>query len=160
MAESRQLLQLQRQVLQETEVGMAAEESLKKLSYKVTIVAIKIIPVLIAALMLIRSILECIGFDVTWLSYICGMSLLPLLFLYLVSYTFRFCAYHRMFLHYIVVNDGINYFDYYVGIPLSYRGLLVTHFIIVGVFLLIILYLHQKWKEEQKNISLNSLREP
>ena len=44
---------------------MDAEESLRKLSYKVTIVAIKIIPVLIAALMLLRSILECAGYDMT-----------------------------------------------------------------------------------------------
>ena len=123
---------------------MAVEESLNKLSYKVTIVAIKVIPILIATLMLLRSVLECLEFDVTWLSYICGMSLLPLLFLYLVSYTFRFCAYHRMFLHYIVVNDSINYFDYYVGIPLSYYSLLTLQFIVAGIFLLIILYLHQK----------------
>ena len=123
---------------------MAVEESLNKLSYKVTIVAIKVIPILIATMMLLRSVLFCLEIDVAWLSYICGMSLLPILFLYLVSYTFRFCAYHRMFLHYIVVNDVLNYIDYYIGIPLSYRSLLVLHFIIAGIFLLFILYLHQK----------------
>lgn len=123
---------------------MAVEESLNKLSYKLTIVAIKIIPILIAALMFSRSVLECLEIDATWISYICGMSLLPILFLYLVSYTFRFCAYHRMFLHYIVVNDAINYIDYYFIIPLSFHGLLVMHFIIAGIFLFIILHLHQR----------------
>ena len=135
---------------------MDAEESLSRVLYKAVIVAIKIIPILIATLFLVRSILSCIEVDVTWLSYLCGMSLIPLLFMYLVSYAFKFCTYHRMFLHYIVVNDTINYIDYYIGIPLQYHELLRLHIIIAGIFLLLIIYYHQKWKKEQRNISLNS----
>ena len=135
---------------------MDAEESLSRVLYKAVIVAIKIIPILIATLFLVRSILSCIEVDVTWLSYLCGMSLIPLLFMYLVSYAFKFCTYHRMFLHYIVVNDTINYIDYYIGIPLQYHELLRLHIIIAGVFLLLIIYYHQKWKKEQRNILLNS----
>lgn len=135
---------------------MDAEESLSRVLYKAVIVAIKIIPILIATLFLVRSILSCIDVDVTWLSYLCGMSLIPLLFMYLVSYAFKFCTYHRMFLHYIVVNDTINYIDYYIGIPLQYHELLRLHIIIAGIFLLLIIYYHQKWKKEQRNILLNS----
>ena len=135
---------------------MDAEESLSRVLYKAVIVAIKVIPILIATLFLVRSILSCIEVDVTWLSYLCGMSLIPLLFMYLVSYAFKFCTYHRMFLHYIVVNDAINYIDYYIGIPLQYHELLKLHIIIAGIFLLLIIYYHQKWKKEQRNILLNS----
>ena len=135
---------------------MDAEESLSRVLYKAVIVAIKIIPILIATLFLVRSILSCIEVDVTWLSYLCGMSLIPLLFMYLVSYAFKFCTYHRMFLHYIVVNDAVNYIDYYIGIPLQYHELLRLHIIIAGIFLLLIIYYHQKWKKEQRNILLNN----
>jgi hypothetical protein len=135
---------------------MDVEESLSRVLYKEVIVAIKVIPILIATLFLVRSILSCIDVDVTWLSYLCGMSLIPLLFMYLVSYAFKFCTYHRMFLHYIVVNDAINYIDYYIGIPLQYHELLRLHIIIAGIFLLLIIYYHQKWKKEQRNILLNS----
>ena len=135
---------------------MDAEESLSRVLYKAVIVAIKVIPILIATLFLVRSILSCIDVDVTWLSYLCGMSLIPLLFMYLVSYAFKFCTYHRMFLHYIVVNDAINYIDYYIGIPLQYHELLRLHIIIAGIFLLLIIYYHQKWKKEQRNILLNN----
>jgi hypothetical protein len=135
---------------------MDVEESLSKVLYKAVIVAIKVIPILIAILFLIRSILSCIDIDVTWLSYICGMSLIPILFMYLVSYAFKFCSYHRMFLHYIVVNDALNYIDYYIGIPLQYTDLLKMHIIIAGIFMLIIIYQHQKWIKEQRNILLNS----
>ena len=123
---------------------MGAEESLNKLSYKLTIVAIKILPILIAALMFLRSVLYCLQIELFEISHICGMSLLTILFLYLVSYTFQFCAYHRMFLHYIVVVEALNYIDYYIGIPLSYSELLRVHIILAGIFLYIILYLHQK----------------
>ena len=135
---------------------MDVEESLSRVLYKAVIVAIKIIPILIATLFLVRSILSCVDVDVTWLSYLCGMSLIPLLFMYLVSYAFKFCTYHRMFLHYIVVNDAINYIDYYIGIPLQYHELLRLHIIIAGIFLLLIIYYHQKWKKEQRNILLNN----
>lgn len=135
---------------------MDVEESLNKVLYKAVIVAIKVIPILIATLFLIRSILSCIDIDVTWLSYVCGMSLIPILFMYLVSYAFKFCSYHRMFLHYIVVNDALNYIDYYIGIPLQYNDLLKMHIIIAGIFMLIIIYQHQKWIKEQRNILLNS----
>lgn len=135
---------------------MVVEESLSKVLYKAVIVAIKVIPILIATLFLIRSILSCIDIDVTWLSYVCGMSLIPILFMYLVSYAFKFCSYHRMFLHYIVVNDALNYIDYYIGIPLQYNDLLKMHIIIAGIFMLIIIYQHQKWIKEQRNILLNS----
>ena len=135
---------------------MDVEESLSRVLYKAVIVAIKVIPILIATLFLVRSILSCIEVDVTWLSYLCGMSLIPLLFMYLVSYAFKFCTYHRMFLHYIVVNDAINYIDYYIGIPLQYHELLRLHIIIAGIFLLLIIYYHQKWKKEQRNILLNN----
>lgn len=135
---------------------MDVEESLSKVLYKAVIVAIKVIPILIAILFLIRSILSCIDIDVTWLSYVCGMSLIPILFMYLVSYAFKFCSYHRMFLHYIVVNDVLNYIDYYIGIPLQYNDLLKMHIIIAGIFMLIIIYQHQKWIKEQRNILLNS----
>lgn len=138
---------------------MGAEESLNKLSYKLTIVAIKVLPILIAALIFLRSVLYCLQIELFEISHICGMSLLTILFLYLVSYTFRFCAYHRMFLHYIVINDAINYVDYYIGIPLDYHELLKLHFIIAGICLFIALYLHQRWLKEQKNTSLNSLKE-
>ena len=55
------------------------------------------------------------------LSYIGGISVIPLVFLYLASYMFRFCEYHRMFLHYIVFTWIINITDDYVGIPIMYH---------------------------------------
>lgn len=89
-----------------------------------------------------NTILSYFCIDLVILSIIGGMSLLPLLFLYISSYVFKFCAYHRMFLHYIVVNDCINYLDYYMENGLcEARTFLLLQIIVAGVFMYIILYL-------------------
>ena len=58
---------------------------------------------LLAFITLLNSILSYFNIDLVILSYIGGVSLIPILFIYITSYTFKFCEYHRMFLHYIVV---------------------------------------------------------
>lgn len=50
-----------------------------------------------------------------------------------------------MFLHYIVVNTGLNTYDLYVGIPLeSDREVISMYIAIACIFLFIILYLYVK----------------
>ena len=123
---------------------MAVEESLNKNLYKIELGLLKIIPMLLAGIYLANSILSYLGIDIILLSAFGGMSVLPLLFLYITSYCFRFCEYHRMFLHYILFNDIINYIDYLYSIPISDKHLFVLHIISAGVFLFIILYLKLK----------------
>lgn len=66
--------------------------------------------------------------------------------MYLSATVFRFCLYHKMFLHYILVTDIINIIDYYVGIPIEDLELLMIHGTITGLFLFVILYLYVKRK--------------
>ena len=72
------------------------------------------------------------------------MSLLPWLFILIATHVFRFCAYHRMFLYYILVSSIISTIDYYIGIPLSTFNILALNFIVAGVFLFLILYMYVK----------------
>lgn len=122
---------------------MAVEESLRsKTLYKIELYLIKIIPMTIAGIYLTNTILSYFCIDLPILSLIGGMSLLPLLFLYISSYVFRFCAYHRMFLHYIVINDVSSYFDYYTdGVFFSNRAFFLAQIIIAGIFMYVIAYL-------------------
>lgn len=121
---------------------------INKTLHKFTILVLKFIPMLLALTSLINTILSCFDIDVPALSYIGGVSLLPLIFLYLSSYAFHFCTYHRMFLHYVVVTEGINIIDYYWGFPISDRGMLMLYVVIAGIFLFLILYYHQKCKKD------------
>jgi uncharacterized integral membrane protein len=80
-----------------------AESSVNKHLYKTFLYIMKIIPMTIAILSILNSVLSYFNINVVLFSYIGGISILPLIFLYLTSYVFSFCSYHRMFLHYISI---------------------------------------------------------
>lgn len=117
-----------------------------KLLYKITVIVLKILPMLLAFITLLNSILSYFNIDLVILSYIGGVSLIPILFIYITSYTFKFCEYHRMFLHYIVVTWIINIIDLYIGIPINDLKYLCLQMIIAGISLFLILYFYLKRK--------------
>ena len=120
------------------------EANLNKALYKIQLYLIKVIPMVMAFISLVNTVFSYYDVDLPILSYIGGYSILTILFLYLASYVFKFCEYHRMFIHYIVVNWALNIYDAYIGIPLNDRGLLITYLTVTGIFLFIILYLYVK----------------
>lgn len=127
------------------------ENSLRsKHLYKIELYLLKVMPMLLAAIYLINTVLSYCDIIVPALSYIGSLSFIPLIFMYVSSYVFRFCSYHRMFLHYIVVNDLINLVDYYYTLPISDWELFILHMSIAGVLLFIILYLYVK--SNSKNV--------
>ena len=119
---------------------------MNKLLYKVTVIVLKILPMLLAFITLLNSILSYFNIDLVILSYIGGVSLITILFIYVVSYTFKFCEYHRIFLHYIVVTWIINIIDLYIGIPINDLEYLCLQMIVAGISLFIILYFYLKRK--------------
>ena len=76
---------------------------MNKLLYKTTVIVLKILPMLLAFITLLNSILSYFNIDLVILSYIGGVSLITILFIYVASYTFKFYEYYRIFLYYIVV---------------------------------------------------------
>lgn len=99
---------------------------------------------LFAGLSLLNTILSYFDINAFILSYIGSVSILTLLFMYLSSVVFKFCAYHRMFIHYTTVNWVINIIDYYIGIPISDWSMFILYMGITGLFLFLILYLKFK----------------
>lgn len=123
---------------------MAAGASLNKPLYKIELYLLKVIPMIMAALHLASTTLFYFGIDPEILSYLGGVSFLTLGFLYLSSYVFKFCEYHRMFLHYVVVINLISIYDTYIGIPVTDGALFIINTSIAGIFLFIILYLKKR----------------
>ena len=100
---------------------------------------------MVTALMyLINTLFACVGIDIPVFSYIGGMSLLPWLFIWVATFVFRFCIYHRMFLYYILATNIIDTIDYYIGIPVTTFSLLMVHIVVAGIFLFLILYFYVK----------------
>lgn len=128
------------------EEDMEKEEKLNKIFYRIELYLIKIIPIAIALIALLNTILSYFYIEVPLLSYIGGVSLFELMFLYLSSYVFKFCIYHRLPIHYITINWLLNIYDYYIGIPLSNKNLFLMYMIITGITILLILYFKFKKK--------------
>lgn len=98
---------------------MEERKVITKRLYKVELIILKFIPMLLALLYFLNTVLPYFNVDVRVFNYLGGLSLIPLIFLYVSSYVFRFCFYHRIFLHYIVINYCITVYDEYIGIPLD-----------------------------------------
>lgn len=118
--------------------------------YKLFLEFLKVIPMVMAGLYLMNTVLSYFDIDYSTISYFAGIGLIPWIFILLASYTLRFCEYHRMFLWYILVNNIVCLIDDNYGLHVSDRGYLVLHFIVAGVFLFLILYFHQKCKKDKE----------
>ncbi len=110
-----------------------------KTLYKVELLLLKFIPFILAFICFLNTILSYFCIDLEILSYIGGVSFFTLFFLYVSSYVFKFCLYHRLALHYILINNILNIIDAYIGIPLSDKNLLILYLVIAWVFYILIL---------------------
>lgn len=131
-----------------------AENLSNKTLYKIFLVLLKIIPMIISFCMILNTFLSYLYINTEILSIFGGVSLLTIIFLYIASFVFKFCNYHRMFIHYITIQWTINLIDYYIGIPLSNQNFMLLGLTIFGIFLFIILYLYVT--TNKKDASSNS----
>jgi hypothetical protein len=130
---------------------MTAEESSRLSDYhkgKLFIGFLRVLPMVLAGLFLLNTVLSYFYIDWTILSYIASVGFIPWLFIMMASYRLKFCTYHRMFLWYILVNNILCWVDYEYTIPVSNKSLFLTHIIVAGIFLFLVLYFHQKCRKK------------
>lgn len=135
-------------------MAVVEKSNVSKLHYKLFITVLKYIPMIIALCYVLNTVAAMLSIYIEPLSNIAGMSLFTWIFLYIATYVFRFCAYHRMFLWYILVDDLLSIIDYYYELSIDTGNLLMIHNSIIGIFLFIILYLYVK--SNKKSIAKDS----
>lgn len=113
---------------------------------------------IIALLYFINSIVTTLGFTLPVLSYIGGMSLLPLIYMDIASRVYRFCSYHRLFLYYIVIDDSINIVDQHFVIPIDDLQYLMMHTCIAFIFIVGALYKHLHYDKTNKEVLVTANR--
>lgn len=98
---------------------------LNKQLYKVNLFLLKLLPVIMCVGHLIASygatfqITTGFGIVLQIVSHYLGLVLAPMVFMYISSYIFKFCNYHRMFIHYILTMNLMNVTNWYFKIPIS-----------------------------------------
>lgn len=118
---------------------------MNKRMYKLELLCVKYVLIIIAAIVLLNAILARFDLYIDELNYIAGTSFLTLIPMYISSIVYKFCKYHRMFIHYILTHKIAATIDMYIGIPLEDGMLLLLYLIIAGIFAFLALYLHQKY---------------
>ena len=127
---------------------------LNKTIYKLEIESTKKLPIVIALMYIIHALLAYFGYDVVEFSVIGGMSLIPLLKLYLSSFAYKLCSHHRMFIYYIFSQITIQYIDYKMdGIPVSERSYLLINMFSFGIALILYIILKRRYDFSSKNHS-------
>ena len=110
------------------------EKSISKDLYKIAIWLLKLIPFILALFNFLNTILTCLGIVLPFIVELSSISFIPLIFIYVASYLFKFCKYHRVPLHYVATNKVLNLFDYYFQIPISDYNWFILNSILFGFF--------------------------
>ena len=127
------------------------EGGVGKSLYKIELLIIKVIPFIIMLCYVLNSTLSYFNLNGEIFSVIGGQSILTWIFLYVSSFVFKFCIYHRLPLYYILISDILAYYDNIIGIPISNKELFVLNISIMGVFILLIVYF--KFKQHESRTS-------
>ena len=122
------------------------QKQLNKNLYFIEIKLLKILPSLMALIYFINILLNLVGVNLNILSYISGISFIPLFFIYISSYVFQFCEYHRLPLHYILLTNLLSIIGYEFEITINIWSYIVIHSVLFGLTVFMVLYLYLKDK--------------
>lgn len=114
----------------------------RKNIYKYELIAIKTIPIITVGIYVVRTTFSFMGIELPIMSFIGVM----IVFMYLTSVVFRFCAYHRIFIHYSAISWILNTIDLYTEafVNMNTRVSIGVLTILTGLTVFIALYLKLK----------------
>lgn len=119
---------------------------------KLALLLLKAVPVVGALSCVLNSMLSYIGIYLDWLGY-ATISFFIIAW-YLLARIFNFCTFYFILLFYVLSCEALNMADYYIGIPVSDRGMFVLHVSLFGLYALIYTFIHvrdtRKLKEHLK----------
>ena len=113
------------------------ENSISHRKHKLMMITLKVIPAIMALSYLTNVYCAFVGIGLQFITHYIGLFLAPMMYLYISSYVFQFCWYHRWFIHYMVVVEMLNITDWYFHIPISNQAICMVHFVITIIFLVV-----------------------
>lgn len=117
-----------------------------KTLYKIFLIFSKFSSYVYALFQILALICYQLELDVTLLSYLGGCSITTIILLFLISYVFKFCLTHRIPIFYSIFVYVISLIDNLYPIANIFR----VHFIFVGLFILIYIYIWYKCRNVPK----------
>ena len=114
---------------------------------KLFLILIKFIPVIQLTGMLLNNTLY--YFNVIKIAsyvtdFIIGNSIITTFLLFVCSYLFNFCKWHRLIITANFINIMIANYDALFGIPITDMQLLCIYYIVAAIFIIVSTYIHIK----------------
>ena len=107
-------------------------------------IIMKYLPVTIALVYFIVSILHCIGISLIIIPNLFYMSPITALFIICASFAFKFCIWHRLPIYYALILQLIAVIDYYSKVNISNSIMLFIYFMLTITFILLGMYFKNK----------------
>ena len=111
-----------------------------KRRHKLLIFALKILPAIMAGSYVIELTSIFLGLGTQVLVNFIGMIVAPILFMYLASYVFKFCEYHRIFIHYVLILEILTTVKWYYPVIVTSQLVLNISFFLSGLLMLCVLF--------------------
>ena len=119
--------------------------------HRLFLMIVKYLPFVIALGYLTTSILHCFGIICYVIPNLLYMSPITALFIICASFAFRFCIWHRLPIYYALTIHILAIIDYYTAITISSSVLLFAYLVIAVIFILIGMYLKNRYNKIKKN---------
>lgn len=117
------------------------------IKYKLFLLCAKWIPVVTAIGILVTNTIAYYGCNdivVDIFNFNIGTSVAGVILMYVCSYAFNFCLWHKLVITYNALIIAIVFIIRYCITECSYSYLLLSYYILAGIILLLILYIHSK----------------
>ena len=118
--------------------------------YKVTVKLLKLLPMIMVLSYFIMLGLSFVADRYVVIPHVLGTVIAPLVFIYLISYVFRYCTFHRLFIHYYVFIQLLNVIGHYHWLPTDGETTTLIHDSVTIVFIItaVIMYVIKFRKAE------------
>ena len=71
-----------------------------------------------------------------------GMVVAPILFMYIASSVFHFCAYHRLFIHYVLITEMLTTLKWYFPFILTSQVIINSNIILTSILIICTVIYH------------------
>lgn len=130
--------------------------------YKIDLFLLKLLPIIMAISFIIAQYGACFQINEGWtlitqiVSHYLGLIIAPLAFMYISSYLFHFCNYHRMFMYYVAVMELMNVTNWYFKIPISNELYNEIQKIITIIFIIVTIVMYIKKRRQIRLCNKNA----
>lgn len=110
----------------------------QKQQMKVLSIIVKYLPIFIALMYFINSVLSLCDVYISAITFIASCGFAPLLLIYMCCCVLKFCSNYKAYLIYIAINNLINWVDYEYGFT---EDVIIGWIVVIGTFFCLISYL-------------------